>query len=105
MSAECFEENRSRAAVIREYTRSERFAWGERQNRWHLEHGERVPVDICAGCRRPIAAAEALDLIDGCRVHFGEIDCLIRHGTRWRAAATRALMALGHYWYADHPPN
>jgi hypothetical protein len=74
---------------------AERFAWGDRQTRWHLAHGERVPPDICAGCRRPIGAAEALDLIDGCRVHFGGFDCLTQHGTRWRAAATRALIALG----------
>lgn len=81
--------------MIYEYTRSERIAWGEMQNRWYLEHGERVPVHICAGCRRPLGTAAALDLIDGCRVHFGEFDCLIRHGEGWRAAATRALEAMG----------
>jgi hypothetical protein len=40
--------------------------------------------------------AEALDLIDGCRVHIAnESDCLIRHGERWRRDATRALVELG----------
>jgi hypothetical protein len=66
------------------------------QNRWHAQYGEQVPKDICAGCRRPIGTASALDLIDGSRVHLNDGNaCLIRHGERWRAAATRALMALG----------
>src|SRR5262249_40340199 len=41
---------------------AEALAWGELENRWHRMRGERVPPDICAGCRRPIAAAEALVL-------------------------------------------
>jgi hypothetical protein len=80
------------------YSRAEveALAWGEMQNRWHAEHGERVSRDICAGCRRPIESATALALIDGSRVHLNDGNvCLIRHGKRWRAAATRALMALG----------
>jgi hypothetical protein len=80
------------------YTRAEaeRLAWGELENRWNLEHSERVSRDLCAGCRRPIESASALDLIDGSRVHLnGGNACLIRHGKRWRATATRALMALG----------
>jgi hypothetical protein len=48
---------------------AERIAWGMLENRWNIEHGERVPWDICAGCRRPIGEAPALDLIDGNRVH------------------------------------
>jgi len=89
-------------AAIRQYdgryTRAEAevLAWGEIENRWHLKHGERVPRDLCAGCRRPIGSADALDLIDGTRVHIAASqDCLIRHGKRWRANATRALRALG----------
>ena len=75
---------------------AERVAWAEMQNRWHMGHGERVSGDICAGCRRPIGSAVALDLIDGCRVHLDDENaCLIRHGKRWRAAATRALAELG----------
>lgn len=79
-------------AAIREYNghysraEAERLAWGELQYRWHLQHGDRVPRDLCAGCRRPIGLAAALDLIDGNRVHLDE---------RWRATATRALVALG----------
>jgi hypothetical protein len=73
-----------------------RLAWGSLQNRWHLALGERVPPDRCAGCRRPIGGAEALDLIDGNRVHdVAGHDCLIRHGERWRSAATLALVAMG----------
>jgi hypothetical protein len=34
-------------------------------------------------------------MIDGNRVHLAILDCLIRHGERWRAAATRALIAMG----------
>jgi hypothetical protein len=73
-----------------------RLAWGEAQWRWHKAYGERVSRDLCAGCRRPIGETEALDLIDGNRVHDpSDNDCLIRHGERWRRAATRALVALG----------
>jgi hypothetical protein len=77
-------------------------AWSAMQTRWHLEHGERVPRHLCAGCRRPIAgsspatSAPALDLIDRCRLHDAAgHDCLIRYGERWRDAATRALVAMG----------
>jgi hypothetical protein len=65
-----------------------------REMRWHLDHGERVPHDLCAGCRRPIAPGqETLNLADGNRVHLADgYDCLIRHGTRWRAAAPRAAV-------------
>jgi hypothetical protein len=74
---------------------AEGLAWGELQNRWHMTRGERVSRELCAGCRRPIGNAEALDMIDGNRVHLAILDCLIRHGERWRAAATRALIAIG----------
>jgi hypothetical protein len=61
-----------------------------------MTHGERVPGRLCAGCRRPIGAAETLDLIDGNRVHDRPDNaCLIWHGERWRAAASRALIAFG----------
>jgi len=43
----------------------------------------------------PIGNAEALGMIDGNRVHLAILDCLIRHGKRWRAAATRGLIAIG----------
>jgi hypothetical protein len=79
------------------YTReeAEHLAWSELQGRWHMEHGERAPRDLCAGCRRLIGGNPVLDLIDGCRVHADGYDCLIRWGERWRAAATRALVAMG----------
>jgi hypothetical protein len=71
-------------------------AWGELQNRWHMAHGKRVPRHLCAGCRKPISNAAALDLIDGCRVHdTAGHHCLIRWGACWRSAATRALAAMG----------
>jgi hypothetical protein len=74
---------------------AEKLAWSEMQNRWHAEHGERVPPHLCAGCRRPIGSAEVIDMIDGTRVHITDKDCLIRYGTHWRLAATRALIVLG----------
>jgi hypothetical protein len=75
---------------------SDRLAWGEVQWRWHKAYGERVSRDLCAGCRRPIGEAEALDLIDWNRVHIADgHGCLIYHGERWRRAATRALVAMG----------
>src|SRR5690349_17862625 len=75
---------------------AEKVAWGELLNRWHVEQGERIPRDICAGCRRPIGTDRALDLIDGNGVHLDDANnCLIRHGERWRTTATRALVALG----------
>jgi hypothetical protein len=75
---------------------AEKVAWADAQNRWHLQYGERVTRDICAGCRKPIGGGRALDLIDGSRVHVvNGIACLIRHGNRWRTAATRALAEFG----------
>jgi len=75
---------------------AESLAWGEAEDRWHLQHGERVPRDRCAGCRRPIGSAVALDLADGNRVHHDHANiCLTQHGDRWRAVATRALAAMG----------
>jgi hypothetical protein len=74
---------------------AEALAWGELENRWHAEHGDHIPRDLCAGCRKPIGGAEALDLIDGNRVHFANNDCLIRHSCRWRGNATAALLAMG----------
>jgi hypothetical protein len=74
---------------------AEWLAWGELQCRWHRLHGERVPTSNCAGCRKPIVDAEALDPGDGVRVHFATADCLIRYGERWRSATTQALLAMG----------
>jgi len=63
-----------------------------RETRWHLDHGERVPHELCAGCRRPMTLGQqTLELADNNRVHFPHgaagYDCLIRHGDRWRRAA------------------
>jgi hypothetical protein len=68
-----------------------------RQMLWHLEHGERVPPELCAGCRKPIAATDAaLDLADTNRVHLtGGYDCLTQHCERWRKAARAALAGAG----------
>ena len=93
-----YEERAGIREYVGHYTRdeAERLAWSELQNRWNIAHGERVPRDLCAGCRKPIGSAAALDLIDGNRVHTGAgHDCLISFGRRWRAAATHALVALG----------
>jgi hypothetical protein len=72
-----------------------RLAWGEVEHRWHMAQGERVQRNLCVGCRRPINSIDATDLIDGNRVRAGELDCLIRHGERWRHTATTALVRLG----------
>jgi hypothetical protein len=74
---------------------AERLAWSEAEDRWHRANGERVPRDLCAGCRRPIGSARALDLIDDNRVHLGDLNCLIRHGDRWRAVAGQAMKLMG----------
>ena len=95
---ELFETRAAARERLNHYTRAaaERRAWGEIENRWHLQHGDRIPRDLCAGCRRPIGNAEALDMIDGNRVHLTNSNgCLIQHGNRWRASATQALIALG----------
>jgi hypothetical protein len=70
-------------------------AWAELVDRWHLQHGERVPTSICAGCRRQIGNIEALPLCDGARVHISNFDCLIQHGRRWRSVAANGLIKLG----------
>jgi hypothetical protein len=80
----------------RRWQEAEAIAWGELENRWNLACGERVSRDVCAGCRRPIGTATALDLMDGNRVHdHPGHDCLISHGVRWRGAAKEALIVMG----------
>jgi hypothetical protein len=81
--------------ALRPQHEAEWLAWGELEDRWNKLHGERVAPDLCCGCRRPIGDVEALDLADGNRVHFDDLDCLLQHGERWRHAATRALVTLG----------
>jgi hypothetical protein len=70
-------------------------AWGELEDRWNKQHGERVVPDLCCGCRRPIGDGQTLDLGDGSRVHLDDLDCLLQHGARWRRAARRVLTAMG----------
>ena len=75
-----------------------RLAWGEIENHWHMQYGERVPHWQCAGCREPIGGLPALDLADGNRVHLDQahgLDCLLAFGERWRGEATCGLRALG----------
>jgi hypothetical protein len=71
------------------------FAWGEIENHWHMQHGERVPHWQCAGCREPIGGLKGMMLGDGNRVHLDRLDCLFSFGERWRGEATRALAAVG----------
>jgi hypothetical protein len=72
-----------------------RLAWGEMENHWHTQHGERVPHWQCAGCRKPIGGLEDLLLGDDNRVHLHKLDCLFAFGERWRGEATEGLRALG----------
>jgi hypothetical protein len=75
---------------------AERLAWSEVELRWHLLYGECVPRNVCADCCEPFDDAEALDLIDGSRVHLGrERRCLELWRQKWRAAATSGLQAIG----------
>ena len=81
-----------------------RLAWGEIENHWHMQYGERVPHWQCAGCREPIGGLPALGLADSNRVHLDGahgLDCLLAFGKRWRAEATTGLRALG----LDPPPD
>jgi hypothetical protein len=61
--------------------------------RWHLNHGERVPRDTCAGCRCPFRRDDKiLDLADNNRVHLAAgYGCLIAWGKQWRRAARDAV--------------
>jgi hypothetical protein len=70
-------------------------AWGEMQNRWRVQHGERVPNWECAGCGEPIGGRTAFILADGNRVHVDTLDGLLSFGKRWRSEATAGLRALG----------
>jgi hypothetical protein len=72
------------------------FLAAKNEMRWHLEHGERVPRALCAGCRRPIGDGEALDLADDNVVHIdAEYRCLIAWGEAWRSAAGPMVVAAG----------
>jgi hypothetical protein len=61
-----------------------------------------MPEWQCAGCGEPVGGFPALTLSDCARVHFERLDCLIRHGERWRSAATAALVAMGLKPPLDH---
>jgi hypothetical protein len=79
----------------RNWAEAKRLAWGDLENEWHEQHGQRWPAWQCAGCGKPISGAAALDLPDGNRVHLEPIDCLIAFGRRWRGDADAALVGLG----------
>jgi hypothetical protein len=74
---------------------AELLAWGEIEWRWHFAHREQVPVEVCAGCGQLIGADEALDLIDGARIHMKGHRCRTAYEQRWRRAASSALVTLG----------
>jgi hypothetical protein len=61
-----------------------------------MAHCEPAAAGICAGCQQPIGSDDVIVMIGGNRCHdrAGHA-CLIRHGERWRNAATAALIALG----------
>jgi hypothetical protein len=60
-----------------------------------MAHCEPAAAGICAGCQQPIGSDDVIVMIGGNRCHdrAGHA-CLIRHGERWRNAATAALIAL-----------
>lgn len=94
-----YEERAAHRQFDGRYSRAqaEALAWAELENRWHMQHGERVDRQHCAGCRGRFTDDDpVLDLIDRNRVHHDDDHaCLIWYGTHWRAAATRALTTLG----------
>lgn len=53
------------------------------------------PCYQCAECEHAIGRFAAIDMLDGSRVHFEPIDCLISFGRRWRSDVDAALTALG----------
>ncbi len=71
----------------------ERLAWRETLHAWHLEHGQRMPADRCAGCggRFP---GKSLTLPDGALVHAVH-GCLIDYGEAWQGRAADALATMG----------
>jgi hypothetical protein len=86
----------------RPWPEARRLAWGGLQNDWHRDHGPRWPRWQCAGCHAPIGGLAGLDLPDGSRVHFDNINCLITFGRHWRGKAHDQLVALGLEPPADH---
>ena len=79
----------------RDWGSARRLAWGDLQNEWHTKHGRQWPSWLCAGCEKPIAGLDSIDLPDGNRVHVEPLDCMIEFGRRWRGDADRALSAFG----------
>jgi hypothetical protein len=74
---------------------AELLAWREIEWRWHFAHRGQVPAEVCEGCGQLVGADEALDLVDGARVHMKGHRCRIAYEHRWRRAASSALVALG----------
>jgi hypothetical protein len=105
--ADCFARHRKALAYWSAFHatgEAARLAWGEVENHWHMQYGERAPHWQCAGCREPIGGLAALELGDGNRVHLDEVhglDCLLSFGDRWRGEAITGLRALG----LDPPPS
>jgi hypothetical protein len=79
----------------RRWAEARRLAWGDLQNEWHALQGGRFPSWQCAGCQKPLGRLPALDLPDGNRVHFHDIECLVTFGRRWRGIAHEQLVACG----------
>jgi len=69
------------------------FAQKRAECTWHLDQGERVPRELCAGCRSPIMPGDdVLDLADDNRVHFdADYRCLLAWRDCWRSAARAHL--------------
>jgi phenylalanine-4-hydroxylase len=79
----------------RKWEKARRLAWSDLQNEWHALHGSRFPPWQCAGCQNPLSGLATLDLPDGNRVHFDNIECLISFGCHWRRIAQERLIAAG----------
>jgi len=69
------------------------WAFGALGNEWHARHGAVPGPGHCAGCGKPIDAADVMTWPDGARVH--DLACAIRWGEHWRARAAEGVVTLG----------
>src|SRR5215472_10005948 len=56
-AADCCARHREALAywsALRPASEAAPLAWGKIELHWHMQYGERLPPNLCAGCRRPI---------------------------------------------------
>jgi hypothetical protein len=82
--------------AIAEY-RTAGHAWNKAALAWYVARGTPTLGDLCAGCGKPLAGTEIIDLWPhGERAHAGgDYKCILAYGRRWRRAAAAALAPYG----------